>query len=61
MKDPGAGGHRDSGSTSFATIYATFIPTFTTAVVYLAIFTLIRQTYRNIYVPRTYFTSVPKE
>jgi len=58
---PGAGGHRSEGSTSLEAIVATFIPTFTTAVCYLAIFVTIRTIYRNIYTPRTYIGVVPEK
>ena len=57
---PGAGGHR-SDSTSFSAIGATFVPTFATALLFLAIFVLMRQRYRNIYAPRTYMSTVPEK
>lgn len=53
------GGHRKSGSTSGEAILAAFIPTFVTAVVYLAIFAAIRNRYRKIYAPRTFLGNVP--
>ncbi|KAK4553028.1 hypothetical protein LTR86_009952 [Recurvomyces mirabilis] len=55
------GNHRDSGSTSGGAILATFIPTFTTAVIYLAIFIGIRNTYRKFYAPRTFLGTVPEK
>ncbi|TKA71136.1 hypothetical protein B0A55_08214 [Friedmanniomyces simplex] len=53
------GGHRDSGSTSGQAILAAFIPTFITAVVYIAIFVGIRNRYQKIYAPRTFLGTVP--
>ncbi|KAK3712581.1 hypothetical protein LTR37_009024 [Vermiconidia calcicola] len=55
------GGHRTSSSTSGAAILAAFIPTFVIAVIYLAIFAAIRNSYRKIYAPRTFFGSVPEK
>ena len=50
-----------SGSTSGAQILAAFIPTFVTAVIYLAIFVAIRNFYRKIYAPRTFLGPVPEK
>ncbi|KAK5109762.1 hypothetical protein LTR62_006602 [Meristemomyces frigidus] len=55
------GGHRDSGSTSGEAILAAFIPTFITAVIYLAIFVGIRNTYRKFYAPRTFLGTIPEK
>lgn len=49
------------GSTSFSAILATFIPTFLTAVFFLAIFVVIRSRYPVIYSPRTYIGVVPEK
>jgi calcium permeable stress-gated cation channel len=49
------------GSTSISAIVATFIPTFLTAVLFLAIFVVIRNKYRKIYTPRTYIGVVPEK
>jgi hypothetical protein len=59
--DSGYGGHRSSSSTSGAAILAAFIPTFTTAVIYIAIFAAIRNSYRKIYAPRTFLGTVPEK
>ena len=59
MKDPGSGGHRNSGSASFEAILATFIPTFISAVGLVAIFLALRTKYPNIYTPRTFFDVLP--
>ena len=48
-------------STSFTQILGVFIPTATTAIIYLAIFAAIRNRYRKIYAPRTYFGSIPEK
>ncbi|KAK3646643.1 hypothetical protein LTR56_008407 [Elasticomyces elasticus] len=53
------GGHRDSGSTSGQAILSAFIPTFITAVIYIAIFAGIRNKYSKIYAPRTFLGTVP--
>lgn len=55
------GSHRTSGSTSGAAILGAFIPTFTTAVIYLLIFTLIRNSYAQFYAPRTFLGTVPEK
>ena len=57
---PGAGGHRGTGSTSFAAIGATLVPTIITAAAFLVAFILLRSKYRNIYAPRTYFRTIPQ-
>ncbi len=57
----GHGGHRSSSSTSGAAILAAFIPTFITAVIYIAIFAAIRNKYRKIYAPRTFLGVVPEK
>ncbi|QIW99886.1 hypothetical protein AMS68_005404 [Peltaster fructicola] len=51
--------HRSSKPSSGAAILATFIPTFTTACIYVAIFWAIRSTYKKIYAPRTFLGTVP--
>ncbi|EXJ83617.1 hypothetical protein A1O1_07240 [Capronia coronata CBS 617.96] len=60
-KTPGAGGHRNSGSSSFAAIAAALIPTFITACFFLLAFLVLRSKYRNIYAPRTYFRTIPQK
>jgi calcium permeable stress-gated cation channel len=50
-----------TGSTSGAAILAAFVPTFTTAVIYIGIFATIRNSYRKIYAPRTFLGTVPKK
>ncbi|KIW11665.1 hypothetical protein PV08_10967 [Exophiala spinifera] len=60
-KTPGAGGHRSSGSTSFAAIGAALIPTALTAGVFLLGFVLLRPRYKNIYAPRTYFRTISRK
>ncbi|KAK5164024.1 uncharacterized protein LTR77_010115 [Saxophila tyrrhenica] len=61
ITDSGHGGHRSSSSTSGAAILAAFIPTFVTAVIYIAIFAAIRDRYRKIYAPRTFLGSIPEK
>lgn len=56
----GHGGHQ-TGSTSGAAILAAFIPTATTAIIYLLIFAAIRNKYRKIYAPRTFLGVVPEQ
>lgn len=51
--------HR-TGSTSFAAIGATLVPTIVTAGVFIGAFLLLRPRYRNIYMPRVYFRTVPE-
>ncbi|KAJ8611906.1 hypothetical protein MRB53_037702 [Persea americana] len=53
--------HRDSKPASGAAILATFIPTFITACVYVAIFFGIRNSYRKIYAPRTFLGTVAEK
>ncbi|KAF2814842.1 DUF221-domain-containing protein [Mytilinidion resinicola] len=49
------------GSTSLTAILSTLVPTVATAVLFLAIFVLIRDRYRRIYMPRTYIGVVPEK
>ncbi|KAJ9630118.1 hypothetical protein H2204_008623 [Knufia peltigerae] len=60
-KTPGSGGHRSSGSTSFAAIGAALIPTAITAGIFLLGFILLRARYKNIYAPRTYFRTISRK
>ena len=53
--------HRSSDSTSGAAILAAFIPTFTTAVITLAIFLGIRNSFRKFYAPRTFLGTIPEK
>ncbi len=55
------GGNRSSGSTSGAAILAAFIPAFVTAVVYLGVLSLIRNSNRKFYAPRTFLGTVPEK
>lgn len=55
------GGHRKSGSISGEAILAAFVPTATTALVYLAVFYFIRNRYPKIYAPRTFLGTVPEK
>ena len=52
---------KHSESTSLASIIATLIPTSITAIIFLAIFVSIRNTYREIYAPRTFMGTVPEK
>ncbi|KIX07718.1 uncharacterized protein Z518_02372 [Rhinocladiella mackenziei CBS 650.93] len=61
IAENGAGGHRSSGSTSFAAIGAALIPTIITAGIFLFAFLLLRSKYRNIYAPRTYFRTLSQK
>jgi hypothetical protein len=56
-----SGGHRSSGSTSGAAILAAFVPTFVSAVVYLAIFAAVRNRFQKHYAPRTFLGTVPEK
>lgn len=58
---PGAGGHRNSGSTSLLALGATLVPTALTAGAFILAFILLRSKYRNIYAPRTYFRTIPRK
>jgi len=57
----GYGGHQKSESTSGAAILAAFVPTFVSAVIYLAIFVAIRNRFHKHYAPRTFLGTVPEE
>ncbi|KAM0721875.1 hypothetical protein Q7P37_002800 [Cladosporium fusiforme] len=57
----GFGGHRSSESTSGAAILAAFIPTFVSAVLYLAIFAALRNRFKKHYAPRTFLGTVPEK
>jgi hypothetical protein len=57
----GYGGHRSDESKSGASILAAFIPTFTTAIVYIAIFVLIRPKSQKFYAPRTFLGTIPEK
>ncbi len=52
---------KDSGSTSFASIIATLIPTSITALVFLLVFVSIRTRYWKIYAPRTFMATIPEK
>ena len=54
-----AASHR-TGSTSFAAIGATLVPTLITGFAFITAFLLLRRPYRNIYMPRTYFKTIPE-
>jgi hypothetical protein len=55
-----AASHR-TGSTSFAAIGATLVPTLITGIAFVVAFLLLRRPFRNIYMPRTYFRSIPEQ
>lgn len=55
------GGNRSEGSISGASVLAAFIPAFVTAVVYLGIFTFIRNSFRKFYIPRTFLKTIPEK
>lgn len=57
----GSGKNRTDTPASGAAILATFIPTFTTACIYVAIFFTIRNLYRKIYAPRTFLGTVTEK
>lgn len=59
--DGGYGGHRSDKSTSGAAILAAFIPTFLVALLYVAIFTGIRNRFRKFYAPRTFLGTVAEK
>lgn len=61
FKDDGYGKNRDSGSTSFAAILGAFIPAFTIACVYLAVFVVVRNSFRKVYAPRTFLGTIPQK
>jgi hypothetical protein len=56
-----SGGHRSSGSISGTAILAAFVPTFVSAVVYLAIFAAVRNKFQKHYAPRTFLGTVPEK
>lgn len=60
FKDDGYGKNRDSGSTSFAAILGAFIPAFTIACIYLAVFLAVRNSFRKVYAPRTFLGTIPQ-
>lgn len=51
----------EGGSISGASVLAAFIPALVTAIVYLVIFTFIRNRFRKFYVPRTFLKTVPEK
>ncbi|KAI1326558.1 DUF221-domain-containing protein [Xylariaceae sp. FL0255] len=52
---------KPKGSASLAAIISAFVPTWVTGLIFVAIFILIRQRYRNIYAPRTYLGTVAEK
>lgn len=55
------GSNRSEGSISGASVLAAFIPAFVTAVVYLGVFTIIRNGFRKFYIPRTFLKTIPEK
>ncbi|KAF2192714.1 DUF221-domain-containing protein [Zopfia rhizophila CBS 207.26] len=49
------------GSASLASIVAAFVPTWVTAILFLAIFAAIRHRYPKIYAPRTFIGTIPEK
>ncbi|KAI8631232.1 DUF221-domain-containing protein [Xylariaceae sp. FL1651] len=52
---------KPKGSTSLAAVISAFVPTWVTGLLFVGIFILIRQRYRNIYAPRTFLGTVPEK
>ena len=50
-----------ANSTSGTAILAAFVPAFVTAVVYLGVFTIIRNSNRKFYAPRTFLGTIPEK
>ncbi|PPJ59053.1 hypothetical protein CBER1_01701 [Cercospora berteroae] len=61
LKDDGYGKNRRDGSTSFDAILGAFVPTFIISVIYLIIFTFIRNHFRKTFAPRTYLGTIPEK
>ncbi|KAM3415085.1 hypothetical protein BST61_g10219 [Cercospora zeina] len=61
LKDDGHGKNSREGSTSFDAILGAFIPTFIISVIYLTIFTLVRNYFRRTFAPRTYLGTIPEK
>lgn len=59
LKDSKSSG--GGSSTSFAAILGAFIPTFTIACIYLAVFLAIRNSFRKVYAPRTFLGTIPEK
>ncbi|OQO08933.1 hypothetical protein B0A48_05823 [Cryoendolithus antarcticus] len=55
------GGHRSSSSSSGHTILAAFIPTFTSALLSLGLFLILRNRFLKHYAPRTFLGTVPEK
>lgn len=55
------GGNRSEGSISGASVLAAFIPALVTAVIYLGVFTFIRNNFRKFYIPRTFLKTIPEK
>ncbi|KAF2643488.1 DUF221-domain-containing protein [Massarina eburnea CBS 473.64] len=49
------------GSASFAAILSAFVPTWTTALLFMGVFVLIRHRYPKIYSPRTFIGTIPEK
>ncbi|KAF1934201.1 DUF221-domain-containing protein [Didymella exigua CBS 183.55] len=55
------GGKSSSGPSSFKTVAAAFVPTFTLAALFVSAFVVVRPKFPKIYFPRTYLGTVPKK
>lgn len=55
------GGNRSDDSTSGAAVLAAFVPALVTALVYLGIFTVVRNGFRKFYLPRTFLKTIPEK
>ncbi|KAF2476442.1 DUF221-domain-containing protein [Lindgomyces ingoldianus] len=53
--------HCPNGSASLASIVSAFVPTWVTAMVFIAIFCAVRHRYPKIYAPRTYIGTISKK
>ncbi|KAI0395478.1 DUF221-domain-containing protein [Xylariaceae sp. FL0594] len=52
---------KPKGSVSLAAVLSAFIPTWAVGLLFVGIFVLIRQRYRNIYAPRTFIGTIPEK
>ncbi|KAI0593549.1 hypothetical protein F4775DRAFT_495333 [Biscogniauxia sp. FL1348] len=57
----GMPGVKPKGSASLAAVISAFIPTWVTGLLFVAVFILIRNKYRNIYAPRTFMGTIPEK
>ncbi|KAI1139198.1 DUF221-domain-containing protein [Hypoxylon sp. FL0543] len=52
---------KPKGSASLAAIVSAFVPTWTTGLIFVAIFIVVRRWYPNIYAPRTFIGTIPEK